>query len=387
MKKRGLTLAAVMAALVLVLAACQPATPEPTQVPPTEEMEQEPTATEAMEESMGATVTVAENEEFGAFLVDSEGMSLYLFTNDTENTSNCYDDCATNWPPLLTEGDPVAGEGVDESLLGTTERDDGSMQVTYNGWSLYYFAPDESAGDTKGQGVGDVWYLLTPEGEGIGMESMEEESMGTTVAVAENEEYGSVLVDSEGMSLYLFTNDPENTSNCYDDCATAWPPLLTEGDPVAGESVDGSLLGTTERDDGSMQVTYNGWPLYYFAQDQAAGDTEGQGVGDVWYLLTPEGEGIGMESMGSTVQVDAVDSAFDSKEVEVSVGTTVVWTNTGSIAHTVTADDGSFDSGNMDSGDTFEYTFEEAGTYPYYCKYHGDKGGVGMAGVITVTEN
>jgi len=168
MKKRWITLAAVMAALALVLAACQSATPEPTQVPPTEPPTEVPT--EEMEESMGATVALAENEEHGSFLVDSEGMSLYLFTNDTENTSNCYDDCATNWPPLLTEGDPAAGEGVDESLLGTTERDDGSLQVTYNGWPLYYFAADNAAGDTAGQGVGDVWYLLTPEGEGIGMD-------------------------------------------------------------------------------------------------------------------------------------------------------------------------------------------------------------------------
>ena len=293
MKNRWFTLAAVMASLVLILAACQSVTPEPTDVPPTEPPTEVPTE-EMEEESTGTTVAVAENEEYGSFLVDSEGMSLYLFTNDTENTSNCYDDCATNWPPLLTEGDPVAGEGVDESLLGTTERDDGSLQVTYSGWPLYYFAADEAASDTAGQGVGDVWYLLTPGGEGIGMETMEEESMGTTVAVAENEEYGSFLVDSEGMSLYLFTNDTENTSNCYDDCATNWPPLLTEGDPVAGEGVDESLLGTTERDDGSLQVTYSGWPLYYFAADEAAGDTTGQGVGGVWYLLTPEGKGIGM---------------------------------------------------------------------------------------------
>ena len=86
------------------------------------------------------------------------------------------------------------------------------------------------------------------------------------------------------------------------------------------------------------------------------------------------------------VEVEVLDSEYQPEEVEVSAGTTVVWTHTGSLPHTVTADDGTFDSGDMSSGDTFEYTFEEPGTYPYYCVYHGSEGGVGMSGVITVTE-
>ena len=91
-------------------------------------------------------------------------MSLYLFTKDTPNTSNCYDKCATNWPPLLTTGRPVAGQGVDDSKLGTTARTDGTTQVTYNGWPLYYYVKDTKAGDTVGQNVGDVWFLLSPDG-------------------------------------------------------------------------------------------------------------------------------------------------------------------------------------------------------------------------------
>lgn len=114
-----------------------------------------------------ATVAVSENEELGPFLVDAEGMTLYLFTQDTPNTSNCYDDCATNWPPLLTEGEPVAGEGVNAELLGTTERTDGTVQITYNGWPLYYFVQDQNPGDINGQGVGEVWYVVSPEGEAV----------------------------------------------------------------------------------------------------------------------------------------------------------------------------------------------------------------------------
>jgi predicted lipoprotein with Yx(FWY)xxD motif len=104
---------------------------------------------------------------------------------------------------------------------------------------------------------------------------------------------GKFLTDAEGMSLYLFEADSENTSACYDACAEAWPPLLTEGAPTADGQVDAAKLSTVERKDGSTQVTYGGWPLYYFAKDQAPGDIKGQdveGFGAEWYLVSPGGE-------------------------------------------------------------------------------------------------
>jgi predicted lipoprotein with Yx(FWY)xxD motif len=115
------------------------------------------------------TVNVAEVGTFGQALVDAEGRTLYLFTNDTQNsgTSSCTGDCLVNWPPLLTDGDPVAGEGVDDSMLGTITLPDGTTQVTYNGWPLYYYHEDTAAGDANGQGVGGVWFLVTPAGEMI----------------------------------------------------------------------------------------------------------------------------------------------------------------------------------------------------------------------------
>ena len=94
------------------------------------------------------------------------------------------------------------------------------------------------------------------------------------------------------MTLYLFTKDTPNTSVCYDKCATAWPPLLTTGAPAVGDGVDASKLGTTTRKDGTVQVTYNGWPLYYYAGDLGAAETQGQDIesfGGEWYLLSPRG--------------------------------------------------------------------------------------------------
>jgi predicted lipoprotein with Yx(FWY)xxD motif len=114
-------------------------------------------------------VNVGQNDALGSFLVDDKGMTLYLFLKDTPNSnaSACYDKCAANWPPLLTTGAPAAGEGLDASKLGTIQRTDGTTQVTYNGWPLYYYAKDAKAGDTMGQGVGDVWFAISPAGEQV----------------------------------------------------------------------------------------------------------------------------------------------------------------------------------------------------------------------------
>ncbi|WP_025274434.1 COG4315 family predicted lipoprotein [Haloglycomyces albus] len=107
------------------------------------------------------------SSDVGDILTDADGMVLYLFTQDSDGTSTCYDECAENWPPMIVEETPEVGEGIDESLLGITERDDGSQQVTYNDHPLYYWQGDESAGDMNGQGVNSVWYVLDPDGEAV----------------------------------------------------------------------------------------------------------------------------------------------------------------------------------------------------------------------------
>ena len=111
-----------------------------------------------------ANLAVGQNATLGSFLTDSNGMTLYLYTQDTANTSNCTGNCAVTWPPFLTNGTPVAGTGVTASMLGTITRADGSTQVTYNGWPLYYYNQDTAAGATNGEGVGSTWYVMTPAG-------------------------------------------------------------------------------------------------------------------------------------------------------------------------------------------------------------------------------
>ncbi len=123
---------------------------------------------QAQDAATAADVQVATSDMYGEHLVDAEGHALYMFLNDTEGTSNCTDDCAQNWPPLTVEdGEPMVGEGLDASLVGTIERADGTMQVTYNGHPLYTFVQDQEPGMANGQDVADAWYLVSTTGEQI----------------------------------------------------------------------------------------------------------------------------------------------------------------------------------------------------------------------------
>jgi predicted lipoprotein with Yx(FWY)xxD motif len=106
---------------------------------------------------------------------------------------------------------------------------------------------------------------------------------------------GTFLVGGNGMTLYLFEKDKTTKSTCYGQCAKFWPPLLTSGKAKASGAARSSLLGTTKRRGGKLQVTYKGHPLYYFVMDKKPGDTTGQdflGFGAKWYVLAPSGKKI-----------------------------------------------------------------------------------------------
>src|SRR5690625_774218 len=153
-----------------LLAACggdEPTDTQPTEPPAAEETTGDAAppeeTTDTGDDMTGAPVVAVADSELGQILVDGEGMTLYLFTQDSPGTSACLDQCLEAWPVL--EGEPTAGEGVEESLLGSFAREDGTVQATYADWPLYYFAQDTEPGDVTGQGVNDVWYVLSPDGE------------------------------------------------------------------------------------------------------------------------------------------------------------------------------------------------------------------------------
>ena len=179
--------------------------------------------------------------------------------------------------------------------LTAIDRTDGSKQLAYNDIPLYYFLGDKAAGDVNGQTIGGVWFVVSPgsalgtyapaPGDGTPVPS-------STLLVGFTPELGPFLTDAKGMTIYLFTKDTTaGSSACYGDCATNWPPVPAGADVMLPVGVQGTL-GSITRTDGTSQLTYNDIPLYYFANDKAAGDTNGQEVGDVWYIV-PVGAKLG----------------------------------------------------------------------------------------------
>ena len=155
--RNALARVALLAALAVALAACGGGDdggsgPAATEAP----------ATTAAEAAGGTTVAVA-SSGLGDILVDGDGRTLYAFTKDKGDQSACSGQCASTWPALT--GTATAGTGVQAALLSTSTQASGQAQVTYGGKPLYYFAGDAKPGDTNGQGVGDVWFVLTATGE------------------------------------------------------------------------------------------------------------------------------------------------------------------------------------------------------------------------------
>jgi predicted lipoprotein with Yx(FWY)xxD motif len=123
-------------------------------------------ASSSRPDAEGDVITVASAEtDAGPSLVGPDGLTLYIFTSDTDGTSTCYEDCAATWPPFEVEAGATleAGDGV-TGEIGTTEREDGTTQVTYEGMPLYFYASDTEPGDAIGEGVGGVWFIASPDG-------------------------------------------------------------------------------------------------------------------------------------------------------------------------------------------------------------------------------
>ncbi|GAB3258246.1 hypothetical protein GCM10027448_28750 [Nocardioides dilutus] len=134
---------------------------------PTASATDEPTPSPTPEPAEPGTRIVVEDSEFGPMLFDSTGQAIYLFDIESTAEPECYDDCAEAWPPVLTTGVPVAGKGVESSLLATTERADGTLQVTYNDHPLYFYA-HEGKGEVECHDIflnGGNWYVVQPDGD------------------------------------------------------------------------------------------------------------------------------------------------------------------------------------------------------------------------------
>jgi predicted lipoprotein with Yx(FWY)xxD motif len=128
-----------------------------------------PVATTAPTTAAGGLILdVKQDVKLGAFVTGKDGLTLYVFTNDTAGKSTCTGNCAGSWPPLTvaSASDVTAGSGV-TGAIATITRDDGTLQVTLGGAPLYYFAGDTAAGETKGQGLNGKWYVASPAGTAV----------------------------------------------------------------------------------------------------------------------------------------------------------------------------------------------------------------------------
>lgn len=163
---------------VVALLACQDTPRNVEDAPPDGEAEtatamDEDTAAQRREaERPGFELAVDRLPEAGAYLSDGEGRTLYLFTADSAGVSQCYEECAEAWPPVVVQEGALSTEGDDlrEDLVGTHERDDGELQVTYGGHPLYYYLEDREPGAVQGQDIhsyGGEWYLVSPDGEAL----------------------------------------------------------------------------------------------------------------------------------------------------------------------------------------------------------------------------
>jgi predicted lipoprotein with Yx(FWY)xxD motif/uncharacterized cupredoxin-like copper-binding protein len=247
------------------------------------------------------------------------------------------------------------------------------------------------------------------------MSSPEAEMVPPTVFVRQDPALGTILTDQNGMTLYLFTMDTEaNVSVCEGDCLANWPAFTADEPLTLPPTIEGELT-TFERSDGTMQVAYNGIPLYYWVADTAPGDTTGQGVGEVWYVVHPGqqmgemGDMMGMGtpdamddmSMDGTVQITLSEFSIEASQTDFKVGETYTFeiTNAGEFTHELVVEkagavdeplevDGvAAEAEEIGTGETatITVTFTEAGNYQLACHimFHYT---MGMALTIHVTE-
>ena len=239
-------------------------------------------------------------------VTSASGRTVYRFDNDSANpsTSTCVDACTQTWEPVLAgTGEPgtgvvVEGGGIDERDLGTLKRAEG-LQVTLNGWPLYYYKDDLELGQLKGQGTRGLWFAANPQGgkakstAPVVTPTLPADKDVQVLTVSEVEGFMPFVTNEKGRTIYRFDKDspkPPRT-NCSGDCAKIWEPVLAgkKGFKIQGGKIKSSAVGTIDRPEGK-QLTLNGWPLYYFHLDKKLGQTAGYGVNNLWFAIAPNGK-------------------------------------------------------------------------------------------------
>ena len=216
-----------------------------------------------------ADVKITETESMGKVITDAYGRTLYFFTKDANGASLCTGGCLTNWPIYYAEGIKV-GEGLNAVDFGSIDRGDGTMQTTYKGWPLYYFVNDMLPGEMKGEGLIGKWFVAKPDysimitdNQLTGLNQVNYKADYTP-----GDEVIQYFTDEKGKTLYTWTNDRFNINKFTkpDFSNNGVWPIYEKSQIVIPSVLNKSDFGVIDVY-GKCQLTYKGWPLYYFGQD------------------------------------------------------------------------------------------------------------------------
>ncbi len=238
-------------------------------------------------------VKLGTSTTLGSYLTDKNGKALYFFANDADGANNCTGGCITNWPVFSVSGLTQAKlpTGLLLADFDSITSANGK-QLTYKGWPLYYYAPggvSETAGQTTGDNVGGVWFLAKPDYTimmanlqllGVNGKSY---TVSTTNVYTEGTGKSIYFTDQKGRTLYVFANDSANinkyTANADAAHTSAWPIFEKDVPVVVPSPLDKTLFGSITVF-GFKQLTYKGWPMYYFTPDvDATGKYRGYNKG------------------------------------------------------------------------------------------------------------
>lgn len=233
-----------------------------------------------------ATVKLKTSPTLGKYLADKDDRTLYFFSNDADGQNHCTGGCVGAWP--IFSGEVPSQGNLDKGLMASDFKSittaDGKKQITYKGWPLYYFSPKnvpEPANATTGEGAGGVWWVAKPDYTVMLVSNQLKGADGKSYKGDYTEGEGKTIyfTDAQGRALYAFKNDKANKNNFTKEGVDSKAWIVYEaGDIVVPSKVDKSLFGTIDVF-GKKQLTYNGWPLYYFGQDEgSAGSNKGVSV-------------------------------------------------------------------------------------------------------------
>jgi len=220
------------------------------------------------------TVKVISHPALGGILADSQGRTLYYYVKDIpgSGSSSCTGACLVRWPAFAV-AEVTVPAALEQSDFRVITRPEGGTQITYRGWPLYYFTDDTQAENARGEGVGQVWYVMKPT---------------YTVVVADSPVAGTYLTDARGRTLYFFTRDSPGSSTCTGTCLANWPAFSPASIGAPSVLSPGDFTSNT-RTEGGTQAAYRGRPLYYYGGDTGPGQLKGQGLNGVWFAANPAG--------------------------------------------------------------------------------------------------